>query len=209
MWPALSREAAATFGLVLLGTGAIALGGEHGFVALSFGLAVFAMAALFGAQMNPAASLALCVSGRQGWTQGAARAAAQCAGALAASLLLKTLLGPVPLGVTRPAWGVLPAFAAETVMTFLLLRAAVTAPPAAVPVVAGLVVGVEALLGGPISGASMNPARSLAPALVSGTLDGLWIYLTAPFLGAAAACPSEWTLSAPAQKPSIQMDTRP
>lgn len=187
MWPALSRETAATFGLVLLGTGSIALGWEHGFIALSFGLAVFLMAALFRAQMNPAATLALCVSGAQSWREGAALCAAQCLGAMGASLLLKAALGPVPLGVTLPQAGVASAFAAEAMMTFLLLRAAFASRPAAVPVVAGLIVFAEAYLGGPISGASMNPARSLGPALVSGQLDGLWIYLAAPVLGALAA----------------------
>lgn len=189
MWPALRDEFLATFGLVLLGTGSIALGWAHGFVALSFGVAVFLMALLFGAQMNPAATLALCAAGRQGWGEGARRAAAQCGGAVLASLVLKTALGPGSLGATLPTGGTGPAFAAEALMTFLLLRAAFAAPASAVPVVAGLVVGVEALLGGPISGASMNPARSLGPALVSGQAGGLWIYLSAPFLGALAAMP--------------------
>jgi aquaporin NIP len=196
MWPALRSEFLATFGLVLLGTGSIALGWGHGFVALSFGVAVCLMAFLFGAQMNPAASLALCASGRQSWAEGARRAAAQCAGAVCASLLLKAALEPATLGATLPRGGTGPAFAAEALMTFLLLRAAFAAPPAAAPALAGLIVGVEALLGGPISGASMNPARSLGPALVSGQADGLWIYLSAPFLGALAAMPRPVTAAA-------------
>jgi aquaporin Z len=186
MWFALSREALATFGLVFLGTGSIALRWEHGFVSLAFGLAVFLMAALFGAQMNPAASLALCARGRQSWAEGARRVVAQCAGAVAASLWLKALLGPVPLGVTRPDAGIGAAFAAEAVMTFLLLRAAFASPAHAVPMVAGAVVAAEAFLGGSISGASMNPARSLGPAVVSGAWDGFWIYVAAPALGALA-----------------------
>lgn len=187
MWPALSREAAATFGLVFLGTGSIALGWEHGFVSLAFGLAVFLMAALFGAQMNPAASFALSASGRQPWRETAARCAAQGAGAVAASLALKALLSPASLGTTLPRGGAGPAFAAEAVMTFLLLRAAFASPARAVPMVAGAVVAAEAFLGGPISGASMNPARSLGPAVVSGAWDGFWIYVAAPALGALAA----------------------
>lgn len=194
MWPALRREAAATFGLVLLGTGACVYEAATGRlgnagIGLAWGGAVYLMARLFGAQMNPAASLALALDGRQGAAESAARTAAQLAGAFAASAVLKALSGAHggTLGSTLPAWGSGPAFLAECLMTALLLAAAIAAPERAGPAVAGVIVGLEAALGGPISGASMNPARSLAPALMSGTTAGLWIYLTAPFLGAALA----------------------
>lgn len=194
MSPALRREAAATFGLVLLGTGAcVARGmgaplGDWG-IGLAWGLAVYAMARAFSAQMNPAASLAIFLRGEQSAGAAAAYAAAQTAGALAASLALKLSLGARAglLGATLPSAGLAPAFAAELMMTSLLLGVVLRAAPARAPLLAGLIVGLEAALGGPISGASMNPARSLAPALVSGATGGLWIYLTAPFLGAALA----------------------
>lgn len=194
MTGALSREAAATFGLVLLGTGACvfeaATGrlGAYG-IGLAWGGAVFLMARLFAAQMNPAASVALSLLRRQSWRDSVAFVAAQCAGALAASLLLKAFAGGHggALGATLPRAGVPAAFIAETAMTGLLLFAALRAAPGRGPAVAGVIVGVEAAFGGPISGASMNPARSLAPALVSGVRDGLWIYMLAPCLGAAAA----------------------
>lgn len=194
MWPALSREFLATFGLVLLGTGACVVESATGRlgawgIGLAWGGAVFLMARLFAAQMNPAASLALSLMDRQGWRVSAALAAVQCAGALAASLLLKAVAGGHggALGATLPHAGVPAAFAAETAMTGLLLFAALRAAPERAPAVAGLVVGLEAAFGGAISGASMNPARSLGPALASGVQDGLWIYLLAPSLGAAAA----------------------
>lgn len=199
MSPARSAaEVAGTFGLVFLGTGACALdhasGGALGGlgVALAFGLAVWSMAALTGAQMNPAASLALCVADRQPWAELAPLTAAQLAGALAASLSLQRLFGPAggELGATLPRAGVPAAFAAEALMTFLLLLAVLRAPARWAPAVAGAMVAVEAFVGGPISGASMNPARSLAPGLVSGAREGLWLYLAAPALGSLAAA---WT----------------
>ncbi len=196
---ALRAEAAGTFGLVFLGTGACVVdavtGGALGVVGIGavFGLAVYAMAAVFGAQMNPAASLALCLSGRQPWRELAPRAGAQLLGAFAASLALKALFGAKggSLGATLPHYGTWTAFAAEFAMTFLLLLAVLRAPAALGPVVAGVIVGLEATLGGPVSGASMNPARSLAPAVVSSTYSGLWIYLIAPLMGACAAV-SSW-----------------
>jgi glycerol uptake facilitator-like aquaporin len=194
MWPALRSEFLATFGLVLLGTGACVLeGATRGLgawgVGAAWGLAVLLMAKVHAAQMNPAASLALSLLGRQEWRVSALCAAAQCAGALAASLLLKVLAGPHggDLGATLPHAGVPAAFAAEALMTFVLLAAALRAAPARAPYVAGAVVALEAAFGGAVSGASMNPARSLAPAIASGVHDGLWIYLAAPALGAAAA----------------------
>lgn len=195
----LKAEAAGAFGLVFLGTGARVVdavtGGALGVVGvgLVFGLAVYAMAAAFGAQMNPAASLALCLRGRQPWRDLLPLTGAQLAGALAASLALKLLFGARGgnLGSTLPHYGVGAAFAAEFVMTAILLFAVLRAPSAGGPVVAGVIVGLEAIFGGPVSGASMNPARSLAPALVSGTFTGLWLYVAAPLLGATAAAAAD------------------
>ena len=116
---------------------------------------------------------------------------AQVAGAVAAAALLRASLGDVAeLGATQPAETDGQAFVWELVLTFFLLFviAAVACggrlvPPVTAGVAVGGTIAMASLAGGPISGASLNPARSLGPALVSGELDSLWIYLTAPFVG--------------------------
>ncbi|HZC79276.1 MAG TPA: aquaporin, partial [Ktedonobacterales bacterium] len=121
---------------------------------------------------------------------------AQLAGATAAALSLRLVLGNVAhLGATEPAGsgGAWQSFALEALLTFFLMFVimAVATDTRAVGQAAalaiGATVGLEALFAGPISGASMNPARSLGPALVSGSWTALWVYLSAPLLGAAAA----------------------
>lgn len=195
----LGSEGLATFALVFVGTGACvvdaASGGRLGVVGvgLVWGLAVYATATLFGrlsgAHMNPAVTLALWRAGRFPAREVAPYAIVQALGAIAASLLLLLASGSRAgaLGATRPVAGLAASFALETAMTFLLVLAVLRAPERAVPAAAGAVVALEAILGGPLTGASMNPARSLGPALVSGRLDGLWLYLLAPVLGALAA----------------------
>jgi aquaporin Z len=122
-------------------------------------------------------------------------------GALAASGLLRGLFGNVALlGTTLPAGSAGQTFVLESVLTALLMYVilCVSCGPKEVGVMAGIavggVIGLEALFAGPISGASMNPARSLAPAAISGHLTHVWIYLTAPFLGSIAAVPF-WKLT--------------
>jgi aquaporin Z len=117
----------------------------------------------------------------------------QCIGALLASLALRLLFpSNVALGATRPAGDVLQSFVLEFILTFLLMFVILSVSTGSkekgilAGVAVGSVIALEALFAGPISGASMNPARSLAPALVSRTLDSLWLYLTAPILGACA-----------------------
>ncbi|HEX9413859.1 MAG TPA: aquaporin, partial [Ktedonobacterales bacterium] len=121
---------------------------------------------------------------------------AQCVGASAAVLCLRLLLGNVAhVGATIPGGtgGAWQSFALEALLTFFLMFVimAVSTDTRAVGQAAalaiGATVGLEALFAGPISGASMNPARSLGPALVAGVWGGQWVYVTAPFLGAAAA----------------------
>jgi aquaporin Z len=197
-------EFVGTFALVFAGTGAIVTnevsGGtvSHVGVALTFGLVVLAMiyavGDVSGAHLNPAVTLGFLAARRFPARSVAPYVLSQCAGALLASGLLR-LLFPAhrTLGATIPAGGDLQSFVLEAVLTWLLMFVilSVSAGSKEKGVLAGIAVGsviaFEALFAGSISGASMNPARSLAPALVSGSRDGLWVYLTAPALGAVLA----------------------
>lgn len=186
----------------------------HVGVALTFGLVVMAMiyavGSVSGAHLNPAVTLGFALAGKFRWKELPAYVVAQCLGAFAASLLLNAMLAPdltTSLGGTAPAkvldsrygYGptpaVWPAFVLEVVLTLVLMYtilSVVAAGPDVRPlagVIIGGVIGLEALFAGPVSGASMNPARSLAPAVVSGKLDHLWIYLLAPPFGATLAVP--------------------
>jgi glycerol uptake facilitator-like aquaporin len=118
---------------------------------------------------------------------------AQVAGAIAAALVLRASLGNVPLGVTQPAGSVGQALVWEAVLTFFLMLVIVAvatdtrAAGQAAAIAIGGAVALGSLVGGPVSGASMNPARSIGPALVSGDLTDVWIYLVGPPIGAIAA----------------------
>ncbi len=194
----LGAEALGTFALVLFGCGAImvdAEGGELGLVGISvaFGLVVMTMVLAFadvsGAHINPAVTLALAARRRFPWAAVPGYWGAQVAGAIAAAIVLRSSLGETAsLGATMPSGSDAQSFAWEVVMTATLLvvilgatheRATIGTAAFAI----GGTIALASLVGGPISGASLNPARSLGPALVSGELDALWIYLTAPLLG--------------------------
>ncbi len=187
----LGIEASATFALVFIGTGACVVnavsGGRLGVagVGLVWGVAVWLLAAWSGAHMNPAVTLAFRLSPRES----GGHFAAQAVGALAASLALLVIFRERAgsLGMTSPAAGIAVSFLLEFAMTFVLVLAVLRLPGRFVPAAAGAIVGLEAIFAGPLTGASMNPVRSLAPAVVSGRLDGLWIYLLAPLLGGWAA----------------------
>jgi MIP family channel proteins len=205
--PDLSRRAAAegigVFALVFAGCGAIVAEAEHPGtlgaigIAFVFGLIVMAMVYatghLSGAHLNPAVTLAFTLTRHFPRTEAVAYLAAQIAGALVAAALLAAVWPsqPAALGTTLPTVGVGSAFVYEVVLTaflmFVIMAVATDtrAVGAGAAIAIGGTVGLDALFGGPITGASMNPARSLGPALVSGELHDLWIYLIAPLLGAA------------------------
>jgi MIP family channel proteins len=198
---ALAAELIGTFALVFAGAGAIMVDGKTGVlghvgVAITFGLVIMAMiyavGHVSGAHFNPAVSFAFALSRHFPWPRAAAYWAAQIAGALIAAILLRSSLGNIAhVGATLPSGSERQSFLWEIVLTFFLMfviMAVATDTRAvgeAAAIAVGGTVGLDALFGGPISGASMNPARSLGPALASGDLHALWIYLTAPLLGAA------------------------
>ncbi len=196
--PALVAEAIGTFTLVFAGCGAIAVGtlGPTG-VAAAFGLAImtmiYALGHVSGAHFNPAVTAAFAVGRHFPAGRVLPYWAAQISGAVAAAALLRVTLGDVPLGVTHPAGTDGQALIFEVTLTFFLMLVivAVATDTRAVGQAAAIAIGgtvaLGALVGGPISGASLNPARSLGPALVSGDLAGLWIYLAGPPIGAIAA----------------------
>jgi aquaporin Z len=190
----------ATFGLVIIGCGAIALNeattGYLGAVGipLVFGLAVAGMIFVFGpvsgAHMNPAVTVSLWISGRFEKKDVAPYVVSQMAGATAGAFLLRLLFGADwSLGVTVPSGAPWVSFALEVLMTWTLVFAVLAQKggQGTVALLVGGIVTLEAIIGGPISGASMNPARSLGPALAAGQLAHHWIYWVAPLLGGWAA----------------------
>jgi aquaporin Z len=207
-------ESFGTFVLVFAGTGAIIVdqsaGGlvTHPGIALTFGLVVlaliYALGDVSGAHINPAVTLGFALAGRFSPGRLLLYWVCQCAGAIAASLLLRLLFPSNPrLGATLPAGSDWQSFVLEVVLTLFLMVVILAVSTGAkekgitAGIAVGAVIGLEAMFAGPICGASMNPARSLAPAIVSGYLEHLWIYLSAPFLGVALAVPLDRTLHGP------------
>jgi aquaporin Z len=197
----LAAEFIGTFALVFAGTGAIVIdettGGAvtHVGVALTFGLIVLAMiytvGDISGAHLNPAVSLGFFAARRFSFRQVLPYVASQCAGAVMAAGVLRLLFPQsANLGTTLPAGSPLQSFVLEMILTailmFVILGVSTGAAEKGITagIVVGAVIGLEAMFAGPICGASMNPARSLAPAVVSGQLQHLWIYLIAPVIGA-------------------------
>lgn len=190
--------------LVFAGTGAIIIndvsGGAitHLGIALTFGLIVLAVIYTYGdvsgAHINPAVTIAFWAAGRFPARRVPPYIAAQCAGGITASLALKSIFPDHPtLGATLPSGAPLQSFVLELLLSWWLMTVILAVAHGAKEkgVVAGIIIGavvlLEALFAGPICGASMNPARSLAPALLSWNLADLWIYLSAPVLGMALA----------------------
>ncbi len=210
-------EAIGTFALVFCGTGAIVINEQtvgavgHIGVAITFGAIVLAMIYTFGdvsgAHLNPAVTLGFLAAGRFAARQVAPYILAQLIGAFIASGTLKFLFPDnVHLGATLPAGPPMQSFILEVILTFLLMLVILQVAHGSkeVGTLAGIAIGstvlLEAMFAGPICGASMNPARSLAPAVVSGDLSVVWIYLIAPMVGALAAA-LLWPLLRPVPQP--------
>jgi aquaporin NIP len=195
-------EGLAAFALVFAGCGAIVTDAEYGGglgavgTGLVFGLVIMAMVYatghLSGAHINPAVTLAFVASRHLPAREAGAYVMAQLAGASGAALLLLAIWPdqPAELGATVPSIGAGGALAYELVLTAILMfviTAVATdtrAVGAAAAIAIGGTVGLDAIVGGPVTGASMNPARSFGPALASGTWTDFWIYVAGPVLGA-------------------------
>lgn len=202
----LSAEAIGTFSLVFAGAGAIVIndvsGGRitHVGMAITFGLVVLAMiytvGDISGAHINPAVTIGFFAAQRLPGGLVLPYIASQVAGAVAAAVLLRVLFAGHPtLGTTRPIGSPWQSFLLEAVLTLILMFVILSVSTGAkekgitAGIAVGSVIGLEAMFAAPISGASMNPARSLGPAVVSMWLEHLWVYLTAPVLGALLAVP--------------------
>ena len=194
-------EGLATFALVFAGCGAIVADAEYGGalgavgVALVFGLIimvmVYATGHLSGAHINPAVTIAFALTRHFPAREVGAYVAAQVSGAILGALCLLAIWPdkPAELGATMPSVGDGSALAYEVIMSaflmFVIMAVATDtrAVGAAAAIAIGGTVGLDALFGGPVTGASMNPARSLAPALAAADLSSIWIYLVGPVVG--------------------------
>ena len=190
-----------TFALVFAGAGAIVVDARthalgHVGVAITFGLVImvmiYAVGHVSGAHFNPAVTFAFALTRHFPWARAVAYWGAQVAGALIAAALISVSVGnDAHLGATLPSGSQAQSFVWEFVLTFFLMFViiAVATDTRAVgesaAIAIGGTVGLDAMFGGPISGASMNPARSLGPAVVGGDLHALWLYIAAPLAGAS------------------------
>jgi aquaporin Z len=196
-------ELIGTFALVFCGTGAIIINDisngaiSHVGIAMTFGLIVMAMIYTFGsisgAHINPAVSIAFSLTDRFDKKKLLGYLIAQLLGAFLASITLRILfLEHLNLGSTLPLGSWYQSFILEVILTyFLMLVILFVSQNKSVTQFTGMAVGatvlLEAMFAGPITGASMNPARSIAPAVISGNTSSLWIYILAPTLGAILA----------------------
>jgi aquaporin Z len=199
-------EVIGTFALVFCGTGAIVIDQQtngavsHVGVAITFGLIVmsmiYALGNISGAHLNPAVSIAFTLAGRFSIRELFPYIISQLVGAFVASVILRYLFpSNETLGTTLPAGTEIQSFILEFILTFLLMLVIINVATGSKEqgMFAGLAIGstvlLEAMFAGSICGASMNPARSIAPAVVSGHTEHLWIYIAAPISGAGFAIP--------------------
>ena len=193
-----------TFSMIFCGTGAMTInevtGGSvtHVGIAITWGLIVMAMIYAFGdisgAHFNPAVSIAFAFAKKFSWKEVPKYIVAQVLGAVFASLVLLFLFPTSEtLGATIPTVDVWRAFVLELLLTFFLMVVVINVSTGSkeIGIIAGIAVGgvvlLEAMFAGPITNASMNPARSFAPGIVSGNIKDLWLYMLAPILGALLA----------------------
>ncbi len=198
---ALGAELIGTFMLVFAGAGAVMVDAKtqalgHVGVAISFGLVIlagiYAVGHISGAHFNPAVTLGFVLTRHFPPGRALAYWLAQLLGAVAAAAVLRGSLGNIAhVGATLPSGSQAQSFLWELVLTAFLMFVVMAvatdtrAVGEAAAIAIGGTIGLEAMFGGPISGASMNPARSFGPALVSGDFHALWIYVLAPLAGAA------------------------
>jgi len=199
-----AAEVIGTFALVFSGTGAIVVNDvangvvTHVGIALTFGMIVmaliYALGDISGAHLNPAVTIGFWTARQFDGKEVVPYIVAQLIGAIAASATLRVLfLEHDTLGATLPAGAWWQSFVLEVILTFLLMFIILNVATGAkekgtmAGAAVGATVGLEAMFAGPICGASMNPARSIAPALVSGHLEHLWIYIVATIAGAILA----------------------
>ena len=193
-----------TFSMIFCGTGAMTVnevtGGEvtHVGIAITWGLIVMAMIYAFGetsgAHFNPAVTIAFAFAKKFAWKEVPKYIIAQILGAFAASLVLWFLFPTSEtLGATIPTVDVWRAFVLELLLTFFLMVVIINVSTGSkeMGIIAGIAIGgvvlLEAMFAGPITNASMNPARSIAPNIVSVNIEGLWLYILAPIMGAILA----------------------
>ena len=199
-------EIVGTFILVAFGTGVVVVDQQTDAevtlvgIALVWGLVVYAIISAIGdvsgAHVNPSVTVTLWASGRFPGAQVAPYIVCQLIGAVLGSVMVRVLFPDADsLGGTAPSGGLMQSFLAEALLTFLLLFVVLNVSEGAKEkgITAGIAIGgvitLEVLFGGPISGASMNPARSFGPALVGGDWTAYWIYVAGPILGGLLAAP--------------------
>jgi aquaporin NIP len=216
LWRRTGAEFVGTYALVTAGCGAIMVNAQTGElghigVAITFGLIVLAMIAatghISGAHFNPAVTIAFAVTRHFSWRDVLFYIGGQILGAILAALTLRLLVGDVAqLGVTQPTGSVVQSVGIEIILTAVLMFVIISVAtdtkavgsPAALAI--GFTVALDAMWGGPISGASMNPARSFGPALIACVWEHHWVYWVAPIIGAVIGASLYQLLREPAVK---------
>ena len=199
-----TSELIGTFAMIFFGCGAMAVNEvnegilTHPGVAIVWGLVVmvmiYAFAEISGAHFNPAVTVAFAFAKKFKWREVPAYITAQLVGAIMACVFLKYLFPEsVYIGATIPTITPIKAFLLEFILTYFLILVIINVSTGSKEIgpIAGIAIGsvilLEAMFAGPLTKASMNPTRSLAPALVTGNLSHIWLYLSAPFVGGVFA----------------------